>query len=193
VQSLGILVEVCCVRFRPPEAAARADWADQLAASDIFGPISSPPVEPKVEGRVVPARIAVSDDGSEPSYFFRVYPLGCEGELSVRYFAIPSFDRPVHESRIDDLAKGEYYYIPWQETSVELEGVEWEILDNPETINFLLLELVEARMCRFRRIGTFIRVHPEGRTLFMKPWGHEHEVSSYKYDETTGRQTIYIV
>ena len=57
----------------------------------------------------------------------------------------------------------------------------------------LLLDLLDANLGRFRRIGTFNGDHGSERDSYMEWYGHKGKVPSSKYDETTGKHVIYIV
>ncbi|KAK3385727.1 heterokaryon incompatibility protein-domain-containing protein [Podospora didyma] len=196
--SVGIIVDVCCVDLRPQEAAHDMQkWKDQPVTEDIFGPLSAPVVELRVVGRVMPVRLVASE--SETESVLRLHPLGCyENEMAAQKeresstVAMLALDHPVPKAEADAFCQKVYYCIPWQDDNVTTPAGD---PNSDQLIRFrcLVVELVDAEMARFRRIGLFIKTRSVPEDVYLSSWGYERSVPCWKYDETTEAHTIYII
>jgi len=54
----------------------------------------------------------------------------------------------------------------------------------------MLLDLVNASLGRFRRLGTFNRGHDSNLDIYMGWYGYGSGVLTWRYDETTSKHVI---
>ncbi|KAK0622484.1 heterokaryon incompatibility protein-domain-containing protein [Immersiella caudata] len=202
-----ILVDVCCVRYRPPAVLVNRDtWTDEPITEDLFGPFSEPQVELRVTGRIIPAKLVLHKSESRA----RVKPLKFCAQHSrpepdprdyQDFFiqartdlAMASLDGLFCEldpkSDVEeDLCRLPCFYIPWWDGSGE-EGAD----DAGMHSYCVLVQLVDAEFGRFRRIG--VMSLDKKRSDYHMNWevsGHDKRVKSWHYDEASGKHTVYIV
>ena len=175
-----IIVDASCVVFRHPEMVKESESEDRQVTEDFFGPISSSTVEVKVIGRIVPAKVVPSKFDPSWRKGFWICPLGYEGEepSTLEDMIFPRLDTEPSKSQLENLNTRTIYYLP---------------LIYEQSFKGLLLEGVDSKMGRFRRIGVLSGFSAMARHIYMEDWGHEHEVESWRYNCETGFHTIYIV
>ncbi|KAK0713392.1 heterokaryon incompatibility protein-domain-containing protein [Lasiosphaeria miniovina] len=209
--SRGILVDARCVRLRPPEAAAGdvshdgpRGWEDEPIVEDIFGPLSAPPVELKVVGRVMPARLvpvpSPDDADSGDCSVLRLQPLGCDEPAAHQQdktsaVVMVCLDRAVPRAEAAAFCQKRYYFVPWQDDRPDDSTGTAASLHAASVVRFrcVVLELVDAEMARFRRIGLFIKTRSVSDDVYLRCWGRERDVPSWGFDEATEEHTIYVV
>ncbi|KAK3376387.1 heterokaryon incompatibility protein-domain-containing protein [Lasiosphaeria ovina] len=207
--SRGILVDARCVRLRPPEAAAGAVsrdgprcWEDEPITEDIFGPLSAPPVELKVVGRVVPARLvpvpALDDADNGDRSVLRLQPLGCDQPAAHQQdgsspVVMVCLDRAIPRAEAAAFCEKTYYFVPWEDDRPDDSTATGLHAASVVRFRCVVLELVDAEMARFRRIGLFIKTRSMSDDVYLRSWGRDRDVPSWGYDEATGEHTIYIL
>lgn len=130
-----------------------ASWEDHQITEDIIGPISSPPVELKVIGQVVPAKLEPRHGYSE----VWISPLGYEGESPAGDYIV-KLDSGLNGTRVGDLTDRTLYYVPLLD----------ETDDDCSMLQSLLLEMADVEMGRFRRIGILKSLSTEARDFYLR-------------------------
>ncbi|PON24186.1 hypothetical protein TGAM01_v206874 [Trichoderma gamsii] len=91
-------------------------------------------------------------------------------------------------------AKDNLYYIPWQDHwKSYLPADSTREHPDDDFLTCLLLELVDAQMSRFRRIGRLYINDKSQRRLYIAKQENEANLPCAHYDATTRRHTIYII
>jgi hypothetical protein len=85
----GVTVDNFIVKYRPPQAAeVVGQWEDAVVTDDLFGPFSSPEIELKVVGKLIPAKLHAGQLYSGVRRGAMVVLLGADGleiDLSGQY------------------------------------------------------------------------------------------------------------
>ena len=205
-----ILTDLCCVKYRPQHAAgqARQMWEDRVITEDLFGPFNEPAVELRVTGWVIPTLLVPSygtvfevhpvqfrkgrrTTGTIPTFSDILTPTpGQDEAANVVGAERASLDRQVFKVEMDSFKKKVYYYIPVRDADSHDETH----FGNGPVGYCLLVEPIDERLGRFRRIGIFFLFN-DARPRYLAPElraGRE-DVPSWGYDEKTGKHTLYIV
>lgn len=204
------LVDVNCVRYRSSTAATTMEQ-DEAPNTDIFDIPTPQSVEIKATGFVIPMSPERGlEQVNRPKVLYypemhrhypdtnpRHYPemKSRHKMLGARKWPIPVEHRPddiildfhIHPSDFPSLRKeGRFFGMLWAH-GIEYEGTAW----------FLLLELIDVDMKRYRRIGVHIAYGVKWPILkdFLNQQETKHDHQQHPGEEArkTGQRTIYIV
>ncbi|KAJ3458866.1 hypothetical protein MRS44_012975 [Fusarium solani] len=193
---LGVLVSATCIMYRDSGSSGR----DDSIAWDIFGPVSANLVEVKVEGELKSAKLVdigaktlvvwplIYDYDSRymnPSHGWDSYsPHFVSARLD---FAVSISDVPAFHERV-------FYYMPWREYQTDFgESFAIPYRESSSTLpQFLLFELVDINMGRFRRIVIF-HASANDALEYTQSQPNEAELPCWGYNKETGKHTIYII
>jgi hypothetical protein len=193
--NLGFLVNASCIKYRSTLSDPIEEWTE-----DIFGPMLSPTIEVMVIGSLRKMRLLPYYDGKETALY--VVPDGPKARFRALEAWSEEIDTDALQATLDfqvrnsDLAafiaETDFYYMPWQD--------HWDprLPADPEhkreqSFTGLMLELIDSRMCRFRRIGRMWTYGRRDRDLCIAEQGNESILPCAHYDEATKQHTIYIV
>ncbi|KAL6886841.1 hypothetical protein GGI43DRAFT_426294 [Trichoderma evansii] len=195
----GFLVAVKCVKFRETPNTSIEEWTD-----DLYGPLLHPVIEVQVVGALKKWRLKPYFDGEETDVY--VVPDG-SGQDSRKFKdwsdATSRYGRYTTEATLDfqldnaDIAawtaKDSLYYIPWQDHWKSYLPADHNGGCDEDFLSCLLLEIVDPKMSRFRRIGRLYVHSKSDRKLYMAKQENEPNLPCAHFDPTTRRHTVYII
>lgn len=193
---LEILVTTTCIKYRHGRASGR----DELITWDVFGPMSGNLVEVKVEGELKSAKLV--DIGTSSLVVWPLVDSFSNKFMDLYYgwrvhnprFSPARLDFAVSISDVPAFHQRTFYYMPWQGYQTHSEDV--DSTPSQESYSrlpqFLLFELVDVNMGRFRRIGTFYTM-ADYEAEYNGPQPNEAEFPCWAYNKETGKHTIYII
>lgn len=185
-----LLLAAAFIKYRsnrlPPIAA---QWSDDILITDnVFGPLRSPEVEVQARGILRSCRLTTRGTGSDSDLKVTAYP-----SSSIKAcWTIPQAPEKRsdirgtmdHEIDPDDLIRATFYY-----AIIIVDG-----RHHKRKAEGLLLESVDARMGRFKRVGYIHQRYLPGDTLdLLRPLGNEGSIPAWSFDEAKGEHNFYIV
>lgn len=193
----GFLAAVKCVKYRDTQNALVEEWTD-----DLYGPLLHPIVEVEAIGTLKQWRLKSYFDGRQTD-IFAIPHRPRQHSRKFRYWS-DAISRNTREATLDfqldnaDIAawaaKDNLYYIPWQDHwKSYLPADSTREHPDDDFLTCLLLELVDAQMSRFRRIGRLYINDKSQRRLYIAKQENEANLPCAHYDATTRRHTIYII
>ena len=191
--NLGFLVTVKCIKFRHSP-----NLQVEEITEDVFGPMLSPTIEVMVVGSLRRMLLLPYFNGYQRELY--VAPDNPDVDLKNLEDGSKSIPREVAAATLDfqilydDIAtwmsKKSLYYMPWQDHwDPRLE----DSLIRHKKFTCLLLELVDSRMGRFRRIGRLFAEVKRLRDLYFAPQEGESTLPCAHYDASAKQHTIYII
>lgn len=172
---------------------------DDILKDDIFGPISLPEVEVRIQGflrscrrmatRNCPAHFSyafpsIGYEDCAPVYDLLDFDFDKEPEVELEVL----YDRTLAEDAETDNTIYYYIMITWAGNTFSESSITSQSYSN---VQGLLLKSVDASMGRFERIGhvTDGSIGPSA----LRPLGNERDLPCWSYNEETGQHTFYVV
>ncbi|KAJ2964180.1 hypothetical protein NQ176_g10809 [Zarea fungicola] len=194
-RNIGVLVNPVCIKYRTSASDPIVEWTE-----DVYGPLSGPVVEVMVVGGLRKMRLLPYYDGTSTDLY--VVPDGPSAKLKDMQPWSKDIGKNAREATLDfpvsnnDLeafvARDDYYFMPWQ-SHFEQWLPEDPNRPRAETFTSLLLQLEDASMGRFRRIGRMWSHQRPERDLCLAENGNEDVLPCAKYHPDTKQHTIYVV
>lgn len=191
------------------DSMMRAKFSGQLLTDHIFGPITTPEVEVRMQGilrscQLVPSRL-VPSDWSHQAELFACPSTDAEASAVSASFekgtALATYHDRYAERWAHFVGDGTsilyFYTIISYDTTMDHKPSD-SVTATSVVAEGILLKSVDSSMGRFERVGYLQRWNDgrpreRPRESILLPLGNEHELPAWSYDETTGRHTFYIV
>lgn len=205
------LASACCIKYRGTRPSISADAScssDEEVAENIFGPIDENTIELRLKGVLKSMRF------KRRSIDWCVVPDTCINDYSTPELSIyPACSFDISPTSNDDIRATEestYYYMPLIDTYADRRRTELDAQYGPDMHMFgpvalaaIVLQLEDAAMGRFRRIGLIhqsdhglgeysIKFHKR-RDIVLKDQAAPEQLPCWQYDQTAQKHIIYVV
>lgn len=172
---------------------------DEILKDDVFGPVTSPEAEVRIQGFLRSCRRMAT--GMRPAHFGYAFPATSHEEPAPVYDLLDFdfdkepqvelevlYDCPLAEDAETDSTIYYYVMITWTGDTYSESSVTSE---NYLNVQGLFLTSVDASAGRFERIGHVTDSSIGANAL--RPLGNERDLPCWSYNEETGKHTFYVV